>query len=164
LNKWVTKWGAPLSGTVTAHSSALAHDIWAALTDITRMGEWSPECKGCTWISANDHIGVGAQFRGLNRWGPLRWSTTCTVEAFNVDRRFAYSARHSSGATTRWTYRLDPDEIGTTVAETFESVASPTAVLVMDRLARRPSRLHRHMDTTLARLLHHVENHGATRP
>ena len=162
MKKWVPQWRGPLSGSVTAHSSALAHDIWIALTDITRMGEWSPECTGCTWISATGRVDVGAQFRGFNRWGPLRWSTTCTVDVFSVDRCFAYSARHSSGAMTRWTYDLRSDETGTTVTESFESIDSPAAVLVIDRLARRPSRLRRHMNVTLARLLHHVEHHGAT--
>jgi hypothetical protein len=163
MRQRVRQWTAPLSGSATAHSRALAHDIWAALTDVTRMGEWSPECTGCAWITANDDTGVGAQFRGFNRWGPLRWSTTCTVEAFDIDRCFAYSARHSSGATTRWTYRLGPEETGTSVTETFESDNCPAAVLALDRLAGRPARLHRHMGTTLARLIYHVERHGAPR-
>ncbi|MGO9151872.1 SRPBCC family protein [Mycobacterium sp.] len=161
LKKWILQWGAPLSGGVTARSSAAAQDIWIALTDVTRMGEWSPECTGCTWIT-DAHIGVGARFRGFNRWGPLRWSTTCTIDVFSVDRCFAYSARHSSGATTRWTYDLRSDETGTTVTESFESVDSPAAVLVLDRLARRPSRLHRQINATLVRLLRHVEQQGAT--
>ncbi len=160
MKNWTSQWGAPLSGSVTAHSTAAAQDIWDALTDVTRMGEWSPECTGCRWIG-DDHIGVGAQFRGFNRWGPLRWSTTCTIDVFDVDRRFAYSARHSSGATTRWTYELRSHQAGTTVTESFESVDSPTAVLIADRLARRPGRLHRHMNATLTRLLRHVEQRGA---
>jgi len=92
----------------------------------------------------------------------LRWSTTCTIEVFEIDSCFAYSARHSSGATTRWTYRLGSNEAGTTVTEAFESVNSPVAVLALDRLVGRPRRLLRHMDATLARLVHHVERHGAT--
>lgn len=161
MKKWIPRWGAPLSGSVTAHSTAVAHDIWGALTDVTRMGEWSPECTGCTWIT-DGPVGVGAQFRGFNRWGPLRWSTTCTIDVFDVDRCFAYFARHSSGATTRWTYDLRSRDTGTTVTESFASVDSPTAVLVADRLARRPGRLRRNMTTTLARLLRHVEQRDAT--
>ena len=162
MQKWVLQLGAPLSGSVTRHSTASPHELWATLIDVTRMGEWSPECKGCEWRTPNDHIEVGAQFRGSNRWGPLRWSTTCTIEVFEIDSCFAYSARHSSGATTRWTYRLGSNEAGTTVTEAFESVNSPVAVLALDRLVGRPRRLLRHMDATLARLVHHVERHGAT--
>jgi len=121
------------------------------------MGRWSPECKACTLLTPEGQTGVGAQFRGFNRWGLLRWSTTCTVEVFDIDRCFAYQARHASGASTRWTYRLEPDETGTTVTESFESVDSPAAVLMLDRLASRPGRLHRHMKATLARLFEDVE-------
>lgn len=152
------RWAAPLSGSVSAQSTAAAHNIWVALTDVTRMGNWSPECTGCAWLTVDDQIGIGARFRGFNRWGPLRWSTTCTVEVFDIDRCFAYLARHMSGASTRWTYRFEPDETGTTVTETFESIDSPAAVLMLDRLAFRPTRLHRHMEATLARLFAAVEH------
>ncbi len=157
MTKVFQRLAAPLSGSVSAHSTAAAHDIWVALTDVSRMGTWSPECTGCTWLTGEDRSAVGAQFRGSNRWGPLRWSTTCTVETFDIDRCFAYRAQHASGASTRWTYRLQPDETGTTVTEVFESVDSPAAVLMLDRLASRPRRLRRHMAATLARLFADVE-------
>ena len=162
MQKWVLQLGAPLSGSVTRHSTASPHELWATLIDVTRMGEWSPECKRCEWLTPKDYFDIGAQFRGFNRWGPLRWSTRCTIEVLEIDSCFAYSARHSSGATTRWTYSLGSNETGTTVTEAFESVSSPVAVLALDRLVGRPRRLLRQMDATLARLVFHVERHGAT--
>lgn len=157
MASFLQRCGAPLSGAVSARSTASAHAIWDALTDVTRMGSWSPECTRCEWLTVDGQIGVGARFRGFNRWGRLRWSTTCTVEVFDVDRCFAYQARHASGAATRWTYLLEPDDTGTTVTERFESVNSPAAVLMLDRVAARPGRLHRHMEATLARLFADVE-------
>lgn len=59
MQKWVLRLGAPLSGSVTRHSTASVHDLWVTLIDVTRMGEWSPECKGCEWRTPNDHIEVG---------------------------------------------------------------------------------------------------------
>jgi hypothetical protein len=59
----------------------------------------------------------------------MRWATTCTIEGFDADKCFSYSARHWSGAQTRRTYKLGPHEAGTLIRESFESVETPAIVL-----------------------------------
>ncbi|KZS61278.1 hypothetical protein A4G26_11075 [Mycobacterium kansasii] len=159
----LTNLAAPISGYVVWYSAAGAHDIWEALTDVTRMGQWSPECTGCTWLGGGGSVGVGTRFRGSNRWGPMRWATICTIEVFDADRCFAYSARHWSGARTRWTYHLVADEAGTLISESFESVDTPAIVLFLDRLTGRPRRLKHQVRTTLARLSAFAEQHASSR-
>jgi hypothetical protein len=150
----------PLSGEARHHSIAAPEALWDLLTDVTRMGQWSPECLGGQWLDDAGQAVQGARFRGTNRWGLLRWSTKCHVDVADRPRRFVYSARHWSGALTRWRYDFIPDAHGTVLIEQFESVGTPALVLLLDRIARRPRRLRQGMSTTLARLSVAAERGG----
>ncbi|MGH3556080.1 MAG: SRPBCC family protein [Mycobacterium sp.] len=142
----------PLSGEASRHSNVAPETLWDLLTDVTRMGQWSPECTGGQWLDGATEAAEGARFRGTNRWGPLKWSTTCHVDEADRPRRFGYRAHHRSGALTRWSYELIPDAGGTLLIEKYETVGTPTLVLLLDRISQRPRRLQRGMSTTLARL------------
>lgn len=120
-------------------------------------GSWSPECTGGRWLDHAAKPVLGAHFRGANRWGPVRWSTTCEIVAIEEGRHLAFDARHWSGATTRWAFELIPDGDGTVLRERFETRDSPSWVLLLDRLAGRPRRLMSSMKTTLQRLSHWAE-------
>lgn len=150
----------PLSGEARHHSSAEPDALWNLLTDVMRMGQWSPECLGGQWLDGATEAGEGARFRGNNRWGPLRWSTTCHVAEADRPHRFVYGARHWSGALTRWSYELIPDAQGTLLIERFETVGTPAWVLLLDRIGKRPRRLRQGMSTTLARLSAAAEGCG----
>jgi len=150
----------PLNGQARHHSTAAPDALWDLLTDVTRMGQWSPECTGGQWLDGAIEAVEGARFRGTNRWGPLKWSTTCLVNEAERPRRFVYGARHWSGAMTRWSYELIPEASGTLLIEKFESVDSPELVLLMDRISQRPRRLQHGMSTTLARLSATAEGRG----
>ena len=53
---------------------APAEAIWAVVCDVTRVGEWSGECRGCSWVGAVSAPIPGARFRGANRRSWLRWT------------------------------------------------------------------------------------------
>ena len=63
----------PVTGSATTTIDAPIGDVFAAVTDVTRMGEWSPECVGCRWIDGAGGPAVGARFEGDNvaRVGPI---------------------------------------------------------------------------------------------
>ena len=145
-----------MNGSVTAETGASAEAIWALLTDVTRMGEWSPECHHCEWLGGPGPA-IGARFRGHNRWGPLRWSTVSQVVGLDPGREFAFLARHWTGATTRWTYRLEANGSGTRITETYETVDTPRWILGLERLMKRPDRLTIGMRTTLERIARAAE-------
>jgi hypothetical protein len=42
---------------VTAFVAADPSTIWEMVSDITRMGEWSPECYKAIWLSLNPWMG-----------------------------------------------------------------------------------------------------------
>ncbi|MEZ5170017.1 MAG: SRPBCC family protein [Acidimicrobiia bacterium] len=126
--------------------------VWALLADLPRMGEWSPECTGCTWDDPGAPFGPGRTFVGHNRWGLLRWTTRGELEVCEVDRELVYVTGRGGRPLTRWSYRLEPVEGGTRVTESYESLETPTVMLAVERLLGRPARLRRGMGETLDRL------------
>jgi len=66
--------------------SAPADTVYRFVSDVTRMGEWSPETTGCGWINGADGPAVGARFKGTNKHGSKTWSTVCTVVAADPDQ------------------------------------------------------------------------------
>ncbi len=108
------------SGTATIEINATPHDVWAALTDVTRMGQWSPECIAARWVPDATGPVKGAKFEGDNEArfaGRVvkKWTTTSEVTACEPDSRFEFCA---AGYTT-WSYELQPVAGGTRVTESF---------------------------------------------
>src|SRR4051794_32394800 len=82
----------------------VAYDL---LSDVTRMGERSPECYRCEWLGFPARPEVDARFKGFNRLGLLRWSTTCVVIKAERGREFAFTVLSGRGrAETQWRYAI----------------------------------------------------------
>jgi uncharacterized protein YndB with AHSA1/START domain len=112
---------------------APADAVYALVSDVTRMGEWSPETASCRWVDGARSAEVGARFRGSNRRGPLQWTTTCTVTAADPGRRFAFTVTWAGVPISDWGYDLAPAAGGCTVTESWTD-RRPTAM----RLASMP--------------------------
>ena len=99
---------------------AVAADVaYAAVTDLPRMGEWSPENFGGDWVGADAAV-VGATFRGRNRDAQNEWETLATVIEAEPPRRFAYCVAPPGEVGTVWRYAFRPEQQGTAVTEAFE--------------------------------------------
>lgn len=105
--------------TVTKTIAVPTQVLYALVSDVTRMGQWSPENVGGTWRGSSTTPSVGARFRGSNRRGWRRWSTSCTVVAADPGRRFAFDVRVAGIPASRWTYEFGADGETTTVTETW---------------------------------------------
>lgn len=103
--------------TETARTEASANDIYSLVSDVTRMGSWSPENIGGRWLDGATGPAVGARFRGSNRRGWRRWSTTCTVVAAEPGRQFAFDVEVDVVPAARWSYELEPEGDTTMVTE-----------------------------------------------
>lgn len=101
---------------VSVHVAAPPEVVYAAVSDIRRMGEWSPETVHCEWIDGATGPAVGARFKGSNRRGFARWTTKPTVSAVEPGRTFGFDVLPD----TRWTYRCEPEGTGTRLTESFE--------------------------------------------
>jgi len=102
---------------VEEHIAVPPDALYAMVSDITRTGEWSPENLGGRWVGKKIGPSVGARFRGSNRRGFRRWSTTCTVVAAETGRRFAFDVAVAGITVARWSYEFVPDGTGTLVTE-----------------------------------------------
>lgn len=135
--------------------SAPAEEVWDLIADVTRMGEWSPECYRCTWLDGGTGPREGARFKGWNRQDlgpvPVRWSTTSTVLESKRGEVFSFTTK-DSGAT--WTYRLAPGtDGGTHVVETRADGDKPLLAKVFNAvMPQRDQRLTDGMEQTLHRL------------
>jgi Polyketide cyclase / dehydrase and lipid transport len=90
-------------------------ELYALVSDVTRMGEWSPVCTGCWWD--NDTRGVGAWFTGRNETPVKTWETRSQVVADEPGREFAFVV---GGNRTRWGYRFEPVGDETRMTESWE--------------------------------------------
>ena len=108
---------ADVSG--SARIAAPADELYGMVSDVTRMGEWSPENVGARWLGHARGPAVGARFSGSNHRGWRRWSTTCTVVAAEPGRQFAFEAAFAHVRVSRWTYEFRSDGDATVVTESW---------------------------------------------
>lgn len=146
-------------GEATAQIAGSAEQIYELVTDVTRMGERSPECYRCEWIDGATGAAVGARFRGRNRLGLLRWTTTCTVAVAEPGREFAFTVIHDSGREeTRWRYLLEPNDAGTVLTESYEFLWCPLPYTIAELLVPRDRQLRRGIRQSVDRIKSTVES------
>jgi uncharacterized protein YndB with AHSA1/START domain len=113
-----------MRGSVTVQMAASPERVWELVSDVTRVGEFSPETFEAEWLGGASGPAPGALFRGhvrRNGRGPVYW-TVCTVTACEPGREFAFTvaARPGGQVLNSWRYQLEPAEGGTAVNESFE--------------------------------------------
>ena len=136
--------------------------VWSMVTDVTRMGEWSPETERAEWIDGATGPAVGARFKGHNRKGRARWSTTCEVVESEPGRAFAFAVGKVTKPETVWRYRFDPVAEGVQVTETFEltkplGFGSRLVTRVTTGVKDRPADMEAGVRATLAALKRQAE-------
>jgi len=141
-------------GTASVVIDRPADVVWAAVADITRMGEWSPECTAGRWVGGGGPA-VGASFEGDNAAKfagrtVKRWTTTSKVTACDPGRVFEFVAE---GMTT-WRYVLEPAPggSGTRVTESFSYSPKGFQGFVYEQVLRRRAAMTKGMERTLGRL------------
>jgi uncharacterized protein YndB with AHSA1/START domain len=104
---------------VTVSIDAPADKVWSMIADVTRMGEWSPECTGSVWIDGATSPAVGARFKGTNANGSKSWETTATVVGCEEGSLFAFRIAAVGCKVAEWRYEIEPSATGCTVTETW---------------------------------------------
>jgi uncharacterized protein YndB with AHSA1/START domain len=132
--------------------AAPPNQVYDMVADLTRMGEWSPECYRVVWVGDATGPSVGAEFRGDNRIGPYRWSVDGKVVSADPAREFAFTTYVNGRESTRWRYRFTPSGEGTTLTEDYEFVWATPFVRLGDLLMPRRRMLERGMRQTLQRI------------
>jgi hypothetical protein len=102
---------------VTETVNADPAEVYRLLSDLPRMGEWSPENTGGKWLGGATGPGVGARFRGTNRAGWRFWTTTVTVRSAEPGQRFAFDVDTFGVPVATWEYDLSERDGGCSVTE-----------------------------------------------
>ncbi len=137
-----------------AEVSAPLSTVWALVSDVQLMGDWSPVCKRCEYVDGATRSALGVRFVGHNRQAGARWSRTCVITTCEPERELAFHTVFRGEPGTRWRYQLEPTAGGTRVTESYELLAMPRWVRLLQRvpgMTRRSRRdTQRGMKHTLA--------------
>lgn len=140
-----------VSRTINASPEA----VWDAISDVTRMGEWSPECHTCEWADGATGPAVGARFIGHNRNGDHEWTTTAEITECVPNQVFAFDGVFGDLRFSHWRYVIEPTADGCRVTEVWDD-GRPEEVIEITKaisgVEDRGEHNRRGMEQTLARL------------
>jgi hypothetical protein len=141
---------------------------WALVSDIARIGEFSPECVGTRWLDGATGLAVGSRFEGTNRveYGEdeVIWIRPCTVTGVDTGVRFSYTVgdRYDGTPAGEWEFLVADRPGGCAVTQTFRHLADGLSGLraeadehpdaAADVIARRSVELRAGMRQTLDRM------------
>ena len=129
--------------------------VYAAISDVTRMGEWSEECHACEWRDGADGPAVGATFDGHNRNGDHEWTSQGKVIEADPGRSFAFECSMFDFHFSTWGYRIEPTDMGCRVTEWSEDLRPESALEFSKQMSGIDDRAVRNRQTmsgTLERL------------
>ena len=139
-------------GTASIEITAPPELVYQLITDITRMGEWSPECYRCMWLDGASTALPGARFRGYNKLGRFRWQTTAVITSAEEGRSFAFTTIHDKTGRdeTAWRYDLKSAAAGTVLTESYRFLWCPVINRITELPVPRGRQLSRGIHLTLS--------------
>jgi hypothetical protein len=96
--------------------AADADTVYHLITDLPTLASLAEEAAAMEW-KKGDAARPGAVFKGRNRNGSRRWSTTCTVTHAEPGRVFAFDVRHTVVSIAHWRYDIEATADGCRVIE-----------------------------------------------
>jgi len=140
-----------IQGTIDIDASPAT--VWGIISDLKRMGEWSPQCRKMVVIGGA--VKKGTRTFNINKAGNVHWPTNAKVVEFEPEKKIAFRIFENR---TIWSYELEPTETGTRVTE---SRRAPDGVSALPDFAIRygmggtdrfESALSKGIDKTLSRI------------
>ncbi|KWX24619.1 MULTISPECIES: SRPBCC family protein [Mycolicibacterium] len=96
--------------------------VWALVSDLRRMPEWSPQCRLMKTLGP---VRPGARTFNLNRRKFMFWPTTSRITEVIPEQKLAFRVDANN---TIWTYELEPTETGTKLIESRHAENGTSAV------------------------------------
>ena len=90
--------------------------VYELITDLSALASCAEEARAMEWRKGAAAV-RGAVFKGHNRNGIYRWSTTCTVTDAEPGQRFAFDVRYFGLPIARWRYDIAGGDGGCRVTE-----------------------------------------------
>ena len=104
---------------VTREIAATPEKIWSIVTDLPRMGEWSPENRGGVWVAPATGPALGAIFKGRNQNGKKSWGTKVKVTACDAPKTFSFGLMLNGKNWCDWVYEIEPTATGCTLTHSW---------------------------------------------
>ncbi|CAL9331282.1 MULTISPECIES: SRPBCC family protein [Streptomyces] len=171
--------------TAQVRIGAPATEVYRMVSDITRMGEWSPECFGGRWVEGTPGR-AGARFHGFNREGQAVWTSESQVVAADEGREFGFTVLRfcagepgpdsdwlggSQPGDMTWSFHLEddgPDACVLTQRHVMRLVGPFYRALLQGvpeserpaHVSNRKQHLQHSMEATLSRVKDVAERHG----
>jgi uncharacterized protein YndB with AHSA1/START domain len=107
---------APPCAQATVTISAPPEAVYALITDLPTLASLAEEANAMDWHKG-DCVSPGNVFKGHNRSGNKKWTTTCTVTDAEPGRVFAFSVKSLAVPVAHWRYDIKPVDGGCQVTE-----------------------------------------------
>lgn len=131
-----------------------------ALTDISRMGEWSPENHTCTWNEGFSGPEVGAVYTGQNRFQDKEWTTESKITELVPNERFHFDCMVRDFTFSKWGYDIEATDSGCRVTEHSQDLRPEAALersAQISGVSDRATHNRAGMEATLERLAKALE-------
>jgi hemerythrin-like domain-containing protein len=139
----------PRSGQVEVVVDAPIDAVWRVVADVTRVGEWSHECRRVEWLDGATTPAPGVRFRGVNKAGPWSWSRVNEVIVADKPQTLVWRTIPTMlyPDSSEWRITLNSAEGGTRIMQSFQVLRAPA---VLARLYSIIVPEHRDRTTSLA--------------
>jgi uncharacterized protein YndB with AHSA1/START domain len=137
---------------ISREIAASPEAVYVTIADVTRMGDWSPECYACEWRQGSDGAAVGAVFDGHNRSGDREWTTQAKVTEADAGRAFVFECSMNDFHYSTWGYRIEPTSNGCRVTEWTENLLPDSVMEAAKRISGIDDRSARNRETMQATL------------
>jgi uncharacterized protein YndB with AHSA1/START domain len=140
---------------VTRDIAASPEKVWALVTDLPRMGEWSPENQGGSWSKGATGPAVGASFKGRNKNGKKSWGTTVIVNVCDEPSKFSFALMALGKNWCDWVYEIEATPTGCRVTHSWidhRSTFADKLGKVVSGVSNRASHNRANMEITLEKL------------
>lgn len=97
---------------------APASRVWALVSDVCRMPEWSPQVSSTRLRTGFERCDLGAEFTNRNREGELEWTTHGEITRYDVEQVIAFRIAEN---WVIWSFLLEPTDRGTVLTQRREA-------------------------------------------
>ncbi|WP_395657462.1 SRPBCC family protein [Nocardioides sp.] len=102
----------------SVHVAATPDRVWALVSDVRRMPDWSPQVDSTRLRSGFDAVALGTQFTNRNSDGDLVWTTHAEVVRFEPEREIAFRIEEN---WVTWSFAITPEEGGVELVQRREA-------------------------------------------
>ena len=112
----------PRNGRVETVTTATPEQVWAVIADVTRVGEWSHECKVGMWVDGATSATPGARFSGGNKLRRYKWSRVSEIVTADAPRELVWRtvATRRFPDSTEWRITIKREGDVTRIVQSYE--------------------------------------------